>query len=192
MALDRFKQLYGWGEGTLGCLGFGDARKKMMPIIIPFFEGKQIIDVACGESFTVVIAEVVGDPMQKASRTIEDIAFSSPAVNRNKSSMTVRGENPNETRIKSNRKPLCGGNDISINVRDKVMSVISKNRNRALTQMEGYDVAFDFESVHGGNSERKLRMNALQDARSMDDYTSQASIHEGAVMLPQINTAARN
>lgn len=63
MALDRIKQLYGWGEGTFGCLGFGDNRKKVAPIVIPFFEGKRIIDVACGDSFTVVVAEVDGDPM---------------------------------------------------------------------------------------------------------------------------------
>ena len=76
MALDRFKQLHGWGEGTLGCLGFGDNRKKMMPMVVPFFEGKRVIDVACGENFTVVIAEVQGDPTQREMRTInaDDLA----------------------------------------------------------------------------------------------------------------------
>lgn len=69
MALDRLKQLYGWGEGTMGCLGFGDNRKKMMPTLHPFFEGnKKIIDVSCGDSFTVVIAEVMGDPMVKEQK----------------------------------------------------------------------------------------------------------------------------
>ena len=69
MALDRLKQLYGWGEGTLGCLGFGDNRKKMAPTLHPFFENnKRVIDVACGENFTVVIAEVDGDPMLKDTK----------------------------------------------------------------------------------------------------------------------------
>ena len=37
----------------------------------PFFENnKRVIDVACGDNFTVVIAEVQGDPMQKEVRTI--------------------------------------------------------------------------------------------------------------------------
>jgi alpha-tubulin suppressor-like RCC1 family protein len=58
MAVDRFRQLFPWGEGTYGCLGYGDNRRKMMPSPLPFFEGKRIIDVACGDSFTVVIAEV--------------------------------------------------------------------------------------------------------------------------------------
>lgn len=71
MAIDRLKQLYGWGDGNLGCLGFGDNRKKMIPTLHPFFESnKRIIDVACGDSFTVVIAEVNGDPMLKENRTI--------------------------------------------------------------------------------------------------------------------------
>lgn len=76
MALDRVKQLYGWGEGNLGCLGFGDNRKKMMPLVIPFFENKHVIDVACGDSFTVVIAEVEGDPSKGLDRTItkEDLS----------------------------------------------------------------------------------------------------------------------
>jgi hypothetical protein len=43
----------------------------MIPTLHPFFENnKKIIDVACGDSFTVVIAEVNGDPMVKEQRTI--------------------------------------------------------------------------------------------------------------------------
>ena len=100
LAIDRFKQLYGWGEGNLGCLGFGDGRKKMMPIIIPFFEGKQIIDFDCGDNFSVVIAEVYGDPMHREQRTISaDVLQSSTA--RNKSTMTNHGENRHDTRVKS-------------------------------------------------------------------------------------------
>ena len=73
MALDRFRQLYGWGEGSLGCLGFGDTRKKMMPTIVPFFEGnKRVIDVSCGDSFTVIIAEVEGDLMAKELKQFSD------------------------------------------------------------------------------------------------------------------------
>lgn len=66
MAVDRLRQLYGWGDGSLGCLGTGDNRRKMIPQLHPFFEGnKRVIDVSCGDSFTVVIAEVDGDPMVK-------------------------------------------------------------------------------------------------------------------------------
>ena len=58
VAVDRFRQLLTWGDGNNGCLGFGDNRKKVMPTPLFFFEGKRIIDVACGDSFTVVIAEI--------------------------------------------------------------------------------------------------------------------------------------
>ena len=71
-----------------------------------------------------------------------------------------------------------------------MLSVIAKNRMRPLSMLEGFDVAFDYESVAGNNSERKLRMQTI-DARSVDDYTSQASVHEPVGMLPQINTANR-
>lgn len=70
MAIDRFKQLYGWGEGTLGCLGFGEPRKKMMPVQVPFFEGKKIVDVACGDGFSVIIAEIPRSSLtQQAGQT---------------------------------------------------------------------------------------------------------------------------
>ena len=132
MALDRFKQLYGWGEGTLGCLGFGDGRKKMMPIILPFFEGKKIIDVGCGDNFSVVIAEVVGDPMHREHKSVSAEVLQGSTAPGGIGGKTA-GENPYETNIKSNRKPLCGGNDISINVRDKVLSVIQRNKIRPLS-----------------------------------------------------------
>jgi len=72
VGVDRFRQLLAWGEGTSGCLGFGDNRKKMIPSPLLFFEGKRIIDVACGDSFTVVIAEIEGDPMQRLKHKFDD------------------------------------------------------------------------------------------------------------------------
>ena len=54
-----------WGEGDKGCLGYGDGRKRLMPTPMSFFENKRVIDVACGDKFTVVIAEVEGDPLER-------------------------------------------------------------------------------------------------------------------------------
>ena len=34
MLLDRHSSLYAYGEGTLGCLGFGDGRKRFAPMIV--------------------------------------------------------------------------------------------------------------------------------------------------------------
>jgi len=50
--------MFGWGEGREGCLGLGDGKKRLSVVPISFFEDKRCIDVACGENFTVVIAEV--------------------------------------------------------------------------------------------------------------------------------------
>ena len=73
MAIDRFRQLYSWGEGTFGCLGFGDNRRKMMPTQPSFFEGKKIVDVACGDSFTVIIAEIDAEPTFIRQQTAIDV-----------------------------------------------------------------------------------------------------------------------
>lgn len=58
MAMDHNDRLYGWGDGEEGCLGFGDGKQRLSVCQISFFENKRVIDVACGDRFTVVIAEV--------------------------------------------------------------------------------------------------------------------------------------
>jgi len=62
MAIDKVSTLYAFGDNKRGCLGFIDGKKRCQPQQIPFFYCKRVIDVACGENFTVVIAEVEGDP----------------------------------------------------------------------------------------------------------------------------------
>jgi alpha-tubulin suppressor-like RCC1 family protein len=61
MCIDHNGRLFGWGEGAEGCLGFGDGKKRLSVCPISFFETKRVIDVACGDRFTVVIAEVFPD-----------------------------------------------------------------------------------------------------------------------------------
>lgn len=78
MAMDRMKQLFGWGEGTYGCLGLGDGRKKSIPVSIQFFQDKTVLDVGCGDNFTVVIAEVTGDPMHRPDRNFGTLLKGSP------------------------------------------------------------------------------------------------------------------
>ena len=41
-----------------------------------------------------------------------------------------------ESKIKSNRLPLCGGQDISVGIRDKILSVMERNRKRSITAMD--------------------------------------------------------
>jgi alpha-tubulin suppressor-like RCC1 family protein len=58
MAVDTGGRLFGWGEGEKGCLGLGDGKSRIFPVTISFFEDKRVVDVACGERFTVVVAEL--------------------------------------------------------------------------------------------------------------------------------------
>ena len=48
------------GENTNGCMGTGDNKYRSVPWRNLFFENKRIVDVACGDRFTVVIAETFG------------------------------------------------------------------------------------------------------------------------------------
>lgn len=65
MALDRSSKVFAWGDGTFGCLGFGDNKRRSIPQVLPFFDNprRKVIDVSCGDQFTVVIA-LVEEPIE--------------------------------------------------------------------------------------------------------------------------------
>jgi alpha-tubulin suppressor-like RCC1 family protein len=65
MAIDHQGRIYGWGDGKGGCLGLGDNNRRLAVVPISFFEDKRCLDVACGDRFTVVIAQVLVDPQQE-------------------------------------------------------------------------------------------------------------------------------
>jgi len=58
MLVDWKGHLWSYGENSKGNLGTGDTKKKLSPLSVPFFSNKRVIDVACGDRFSVVIAEV--------------------------------------------------------------------------------------------------------------------------------------
>ena len=58
MLVDWKGHLWSYGENSKGNLGTGDTKKKLSPLSVPFFSNKRVIDVACGDQFSVVIAEV--------------------------------------------------------------------------------------------------------------------------------------
>jgi alpha-tubulin suppressor-like RCC1 family protein len=55
--LDSLGQLWVSGSNKMGCLGLSDTKPRNMPVVLNFFINNRIIDMACGEHFTVVIAE---------------------------------------------------------------------------------------------------------------------------------------
>ena len=58
MLIGRDGRLWGFGNNTLGNLGTGDTHTRHEMTFINFFNNKRVIDVACGDQFTIVIAEV--------------------------------------------------------------------------------------------------------------------------------------
>jgi len=41
MALDKNGKIFAWGDGTFGCLGFGDNKRRALPSPLTFFESNQ-------------------------------------------------------------------------------------------------------------------------------------------------------
>jgi alpha-tubulin suppressor-like RCC1 family protein len=128
LLMDRMSCVYAWGEGSKGCLGFGDGKKRFSPTPLSFFDNKRVIDVSCGELFSVIIAEVEGDPEERG-----EIMFDKQGLvkryTRAQSKLTMDFNKilEDDSILRSNRTPLCGGQDISIEVMEKVKRVIAKN-----------------------------------------------------------------
>jgi alpha-tubulin suppressor-like RCC1 family protein len=64
-AVDRVGTLYTYGEGTLGCLGTGDNKKRTQFMPVTTLGKKKVVDVSCGNKFTVIIVQSQNDAMQK-------------------------------------------------------------------------------------------------------------------------------
>ena len=58
MFVDNRGQIWGSGDNRNGCLGIGDAKRRCHLTQVTYFRNKRVIDVACGDAFTVVIAEL--------------------------------------------------------------------------------------------------------------------------------------
>lgn len=63
----------------MGALGLGDGKKRFVPTLMVFFEDKRVIDVSCGDQFTVVIAEVETDG-KKENKVEIDVGIGSNSV----------------------------------------------------------------------------------------------------------------
>jgi alpha-tubulin suppressor-like RCC1 family protein len=62
MIVDQGRQLWSLGENNNGAMGTGDNKARLTPWRVLFYENKRIVDVACGNRFTVVIAETFNTP----------------------------------------------------------------------------------------------------------------------------------
>lgn len=128
IALDRFGQIYGWGESKLGCLGSIDTRGRATPSYVSFFQNKRVLDVSCGELFTVVIAEVVGDPNAEVKKEFDEFGklIKKPKKNMMDRIMQIRKESK-EVKLQTARKPICGGGFFSQQLKDKIQNIMIKN-----------------------------------------------------------------
>jgi alpha-tubulin suppressor-like RCC1 family protein len=124
MALDKFGKLHAWGLNTYGCLGFGDPKHRATPGIIPFFEASnfKVIDVNCGDGFTVCLVQVdEGDQTQYAPQLPE---------------------------FKSNRNPIASENKtMGADVRAKLRTVLGKNHSRYGARMLNMQSCLEMDNL---------------------------------------------
>ena len=56
-AFNRVGQLYTYGDGHFGCLGHGNAIKRTAVTPVLALQGTRVVDVSCGDKFTVVVTQ---------------------------------------------------------------------------------------------------------------------------------------
>ncbi|XP_048580362.1 alsin [Nematostella vectensis] len=50
-------EVFAFGDNNFGQLGFGDRNRRRDPAKLPFFEGKRVVDIACGGQHSVVLLD---------------------------------------------------------------------------------------------------------------------------------------
>ncbi len=101
---------------------------------ITFFEDKRVIDVSCGDRFTVVVAEEAIDSrpntasQQEEKINDDELTFGQKKEEQMKiiNKRMIKMKNFNLD-IKSVRRPLCGGDLITDGLRVKILEVIKRN-----------------------------------------------------------------
>ena len=129
IALDKMSAVYSFGDGSKGCLGHGDEKKRFQPSLISFFTNKRVIDVSCGDSFSVIIAEVEGDPNERGAYTFGDDGKLDKKQQNIQSSLVFDMNKAilDQSIVKANRIQICGSIDVSLEVMEKVKRVVAKN-----------------------------------------------------------------
>jgi E3 ubiquitin-protein ligase HERC2 len=56
VALTANGEVYSWGKGNFGRLGHGSSEDQSMPILLKFFKGHRIMDIACGSGDAQTLA----------------------------------------------------------------------------------------------------------------------------------------
>lgn len=56
VALTSNGEVYSWGKGNFGRLGHGSSEDQTTPMLLKFFKGHRIVDVACGSGDAQTLA----------------------------------------------------------------------------------------------------------------------------------------
>ena len=56
VALTANGEVYSWGKGNFGRLGHGSSEDQTTPILLKFFKGHRIVDIACGSGDAQTLA----------------------------------------------------------------------------------------------------------------------------------------
>ena len=128
--VDDAQKLWGFGDNEMGSLGMGDWKKRLTPQINEFYQDKRVIDVACGDHYSVVICEVYDFDEE------DKLKYFEKDDNRNslmdmKRLKAVKSEKDD---VKSARLSICGGGfgktHVTGDLKIKIESLLKKTNDK--------------------------------------------------------------
>ena len=137
-------------------MGTNDDKNRNTPWRNLFFEGKRIIDVACGDKFTVVIAETF-------NKTDKPIDFENPNTKFFSSKCLV-----NSTRHSICDQSGSSGNHVPDDLRQKINKILARNNTK-----KGRDVSPSLSnsaSIVNLDKIRQIKMRISEINTPMDPF----------------------
>ena len=147
LLIDQKGHLWALGANSTGNLACGDTKKKMIPSKVQPFQNKRVIDVACGDRFSVIIAEVYDLHQDQEQKYFEQrdlrrlqAFFSNELYENIDSSYQIKEKIVSKKmHVKTTRPNICASNsqvDMSRTLVDKIQNLISSRHSRGSLTFE--------------------------------------------------------
>ena len=138
MLIDKDDQLWVLGDNSHGCLGTVDVKKRVVAYPNLFFRDKRVIDVACGDRFTVVIAEVYNFAKGEAALygkerdPLATVWQASKQRDRSNGPQSPKKLNSVKMDIRSARRNICadGSNRVPRELRVRVQDLLQRSQRK--------------------------------------------------------------
>lgn len=157
---DSQGQLWFGGENKNGCLGTNDGKNRIVPQLSNYFSDKRIVDMSCGNGFSVVVAET----------------YDMVDEERNKYFLSLKDRIANVENAKEFKRQEI--NSIKRDVRT-ARKFISERKTKSTAVPE--DLRHKIQTILARNAERTgITYSTMSNRQNDDDLTSRNNLFNSA------------